>query len=258
MDRMIYLSMSGAKAMLDRQAVLANNLANVSTTGFRAELSAFRSVPVEGSGASTRVFALETTIGHDASARSDGRHRPRPRRRDAGQCLAGAAGARRHRGLYPRRRADGARGRHAGQPQRAGGARRGRSDPRPAECGGQHRRRRQRQRDRLRRAAGGGRQAQAGHTRGVRCSGATTDCSAVPDGAALPADAQARLQGGALEGSNVSPVGGMVAMIAASRQYETQMKLLQTAESRREGGRPAAVARLTRARDDTIQPGVPQ
>ncbi len=56
MDRMIYLSMSGASAMLDRQAVLANNLANVSTNGFRAELHAFRSVPVEGSGASTRVY----------------------------------------------------------------------------------------------------------------------------------------------------------------------------------------------------------
>ena len=64
MDRMIYLSMSGAKATLQRQDVLANNLANVSTTGFRAELAAFRAVPVQGSGASTRVYALETTTGH--------------------------------------------------------------------------------------------------------------------------------------------------------------------------------------------------
>ncbi len=60
MDRMIYLSMSGAKATMQRQDVLANNLANASTVGFRAELHAFRSVPVEGSGASTRVYALET------------------------------------------------------------------------------------------------------------------------------------------------------------------------------------------------------
>ena len=63
MDRMIYLSMSGAKAALQRQDVLANNLANVSTVGFRAELAAFRAVPVEGSGASTRVYALESTVG---------------------------------------------------------------------------------------------------------------------------------------------------------------------------------------------------
>ncbi|MDH5540722.1 MAG: flagellar basal body rod protein FlgF, partial [Rhizobacter sp.] len=67
MDRMIYLSMSGAKATMQRQDTLANNLANVSTTGFRAELQAFRSVPVLGSGASTRVFALETTPAYDSS-----------------------------------------------------------------------------------------------------------------------------------------------------------------------------------------------
>ena len=59
MDRLIYLSMSGAKATMQRQDTLANNLANVSTVGFRAELAAFRAVPVQGSGASTRVFALE-------------------------------------------------------------------------------------------------------------------------------------------------------------------------------------------------------
>ena len=46
MDRRIYLSMSGAKATMQRQETLANNLANVSTTGFRAELQAFRAVPV--------------------------------------------------------------------------------------------------------------------------------------------------------------------------------------------------------------------
>src|ERR1700748_3241070 len=64
MDRMIYLSMSGAKAALQRQDSLANNLANVSTNGFRAELTAFRAVPIRGDGASTRVFSLETTPGY--------------------------------------------------------------------------------------------------------------------------------------------------------------------------------------------------
>jgi flagellar basal-body rod protein FlgF len=64
MDRMIYLSMSGAKAMLQRQDVLTHNLANVSTAGFRAELAAFRAVPVQGDGASTRVYALESTNGY--------------------------------------------------------------------------------------------------------------------------------------------------------------------------------------------------
>jgi flagellar basal-body rod protein FlgF len=40
--------MSGAKATMQRQDVLANNLANASTNGFRAELQAFRAVPVQG------------------------------------------------------------------------------------------------------------------------------------------------------------------------------------------------------------------
>ena len=59
MDRIIYTSMTGANAAAHRQAVLSNNLANVSTGGFRAEMSTFRSVPLQGDGAKTRVFALE-------------------------------------------------------------------------------------------------------------------------------------------------------------------------------------------------------
>jgi flagellar basal-body rod protein FlgF len=44
------------------------------------------------------------------------------------------------------------------------------------------------------------------------------------------ADETVRIGAGALEGSNVNVVEAMVGMIAAARQYETQMKLLQTAE----------------------------
>jgi len=50
------------------------------------------------------------------------------------------------------------------------------------------------------------------------------------DGNPLAADPNARVQAGALEGSNVSPVETMVAMISAARQFESQMKMLQTAE----------------------------
>jgi flagellar basal-body rod protein FlgF len=50
------------------------------------------------------------------------------------------------------------------------------------------------------------------------------------DGSDLAADPNARVQDGALEGSNVSAVENMVAMIAAARQFEAQMKLLGTAE----------------------------
>lgn len=68
MDRMIYTAMSGAKQSLDKQAVVTNNMANVSTTGFRAQLSATRAVPVEGDGAGLRVSAVQTTPGMDTKA----------------------------------------------------------------------------------------------------------------------------------------------------------------------------------------------
>jgi len=51
-----------------------------------------------------------------------------------------------------------------------------------------------------------------------------------PDGD-LAADPAARLQDGALEGSNVSAVETMVSMIAAGRQFEQQMKLMQIAQT---------------------------
>ena len=51
------------------------------------------------------------------------------------------------------------------------------------------------------------------------------------DSAPLPNDPAARLQSGALEGSNVSPVETMVGMIQTARQFEMQMRLIQSAES---------------------------
>jgi flagellar basal-body rod protein FlgF len=60
MDRSMYISMTGAVQNMAAQAVNANNLANASTTGFRADLIQAKSVPVQGPGLPTRVFnALE-------------------------------------------------------------------------------------------------------------------------------------------------------------------------------------------------------
>lgn len=63
MDRIIYTAMTGANAATNRQAILANNLANVSTSGFRAQLETYRAVPLNGEGSSTRVFAVEASAG---------------------------------------------------------------------------------------------------------------------------------------------------------------------------------------------------
>ena len=61
MDRMIYVAMSGAKQMLTQQSVVANNLANVATNGFRAQIAAFRAAETLGDGAATRAFVVDST-----------------------------------------------------------------------------------------------------------------------------------------------------------------------------------------------------
>ena len=58
MDHLIYTAMSGASAAAARQGVLANNLANASTQGFRAELSAYRAVPLRAKQLSSLMMVL--------------------------------------------------------------------------------------------------------------------------------------------------------------------------------------------------------
>ena len=58
MDRNLYVAMSGAKQTLLAQASNTNNLANANTIGFRADLDQFRAMPVFGPGFPTRVYAL--------------------------------------------------------------------------------------------------------------------------------------------------------------------------------------------------------
>ncbi len=70
MDRMLYVAMSGAKETLLAQGVNNNNLANVSTTGFRADLQQFRSMPVFGNGHPTRVYAMSENPATDYSGGS--------------------------------------------------------------------------------------------------------------------------------------------------------------------------------------------
>jgi flagellar basal-body rod protein FlgF len=65
MDRFLYISMSGAKETLRAQTVNNHNLANASTTGFRADLEAFQTRNVSGSGFASRAYATDATIGFD-------------------------------------------------------------------------------------------------------------------------------------------------------------------------------------------------
>ena len=62
MDRLIYTAMSGAKQVFLQQAGVAQNLANATTTGYRAMEHRFRAVPVLGEGAPTRAFAADASV----------------------------------------------------------------------------------------------------------------------------------------------------------------------------------------------------
>jgi len=68
MDRVLYTAMSGAKQTMLAQAANNNNIANVSTPGFRADYAQFRSMPVYGEGLPTRVFAMTERSGTDMKA----------------------------------------------------------------------------------------------------------------------------------------------------------------------------------------------
>ena len=65
MDRLIYTAMTGAKHTLDQQATTSNNLANATTTGFRAQIDQFRAVPIQGAILPTRDFVVDSTTGSD-------------------------------------------------------------------------------------------------------------------------------------------------------------------------------------------------
>ena len=63
MDRALYVGMTGAAQLLQAQAVVAQNLANVSTGGFRADLYGLSAVPVTGPGFPTRVNTVAQSSG---------------------------------------------------------------------------------------------------------------------------------------------------------------------------------------------------
>jgi flagellar basal-body rod protein FlgF len=228
MDRLIYLAMSGAKATMQRQETLANNLANVSTVGFRAELAAFRAVPVEGSGASTRVYSLESTPGYDASpgqVAATGRNLDVAMRGASWLAVQGRDGTEAYtRGGSLDVDAEGQLVTSSGLLVLGDGG--------PIQVPPE---------TQVSIAADGTVSATAANGRSTSIGRLKLVTPEAPlarssDGlfragdGELAADASARLQDGALEGSNVSAVETMVQMIAAARQFEAQMRSLTTAD----------------------------
>jgi flagellar basal-body rod protein FlgF len=229
MDRMIFLSMSGAKATMQRQDALANNLANASTPGFRAELQAFRSVPVQGSGASTRVYSLETTTGYDSSPgaiTSTGRNLDVAAKGNAWLAVQALDGTEAYtRGGSLELSSDGTLTTRSGLPILGDGGPL-QVQPNTEVSIGSDGTVSAKSRD--------GKSSTIGKlklvTPEIPLTRGEDGLFRAADGD-LSADDTARVQDGALEGSNVNPVENMVAMISAARQFEAQMKMVQTAEA---------------------------
>lgn len=228
MDRIIYLSMAGAKAAMQRQDALAGNLANVSTPGFRAELEAFRAVPVQGSGASTRVYSLETTTGYDATPGAitqTGRNLDVAVKGNSWLSVQALDGTE----AYTRAgnfeiSADGTLTTGTGLPVLGDGGPIQVPQDTTVSIGTD---------GTVSAKSNDGRSNTIGKLKLVTPEAPLTrgeDGLFRGSDGDLQADANAQVESGALEGSNVSPVGSMVAMISAARQFESQMKLLTTAE----------------------------
>jgi flagellar basal-body rod protein FlgF len=234
MDRLIYTAMTGAKHSLEQQTTVAHNLANLSTTAFKAQLSAYRAVPMIGPNTATRAFVVDSTVGTDMT--------PGPINQ-TGRPLDIAVNA---SGWIAVRGTDGkeAYTRDGGLKLSPNGVLQTRSGldvlgesgtivvPPNSNV-----------------AIGGDGTVSAipndgvpnavsivGRIKLVNPPEAGMDRGAdglfrQKNGQVATADANVQVTPGALEGSNVSAVQMLVDMIASARQFDTQMKLLQTAES---------------------------
>ena len=235
MDRMLYIAMTGAKQSMLAQAINTNNLANASTTGFRADLAAMRSMPVFGPGHPSRVYAIAERPGIDFSF---GTISVTGRDLDVAVNGEGWIAVQGQDGSEAYTRAGNLRIASGGVLQTATGVvvlgNNGTIAIPPA--------------DKVEIAVDG--------TISIRPVGQSPSTLAVVDriklvnpqvseltkgadglfrlkeaaGVAAEADGSVRLTAGALESSNVNAVEAMINMIALSRQFEMQIRSMRTAE----------------------------
>lgn len=62
---MIYVAMSGARQVMLKQASNSHNLANLNTTGFKADIDNFKAMQVYGPGEASRVYGEDHRMGVD-------------------------------------------------------------------------------------------------------------------------------------------------------------------------------------------------
>lgn len=236
MDRLIYTAMSGAKHILEQQATTANNLANVGSTGFRAQLNSFRAVPIVGigDGLPTRAFVVDSTVGADFN---QGPIQRTGRELDVAVQNQGWIAVQSADGSEAYTRNGGLKINENGLLQTSGGQ--------------------------LVKGDTGTIAVPPQVTLSIGSDGTigtlSTDAQPGPatvlgriklvnppeqslvrgadglfrlkDGSTAEADPAVKITSGAVEGSNVNPVESMVSMISLARQFETQMSLLKNAEN---------------------------
>lgn len=234
MDRMLYVAMTGASQTMQAQAANAHNLANASTTGFREDLLGFTNVEIVGPGHPTRVYSV---LGPEAFNQAPGPQMVTGNELDVAIDGEGWIAVQSANGLEAFTRAGNLRVTPNGTLVTGAG------HPVLGDSGAPI-------------AIPPAEKIEIGvdGTISIRPIGQTPDALAVvdriklvrpdpeilvkgPDGLVYEqsgqpglADASVRLVTGALEGSNVNTVDAMVSMIALSRQFEMQIKLMQTAE----------------------------
>lgn len=233
MDKLIYTAMTGARYLMARQDTTAQNLAQASTQGYRAQIDAFRALPVNGDGADTRAFAVDSTVGTDFT--------PGPIQqtgRDLDIALVG-------RGWIAVQGNDGneAYTRFGGLDVTAEGLLQTRTGLPVLSDGGGPINVPPDSRITI---------AQDGTVSAISTAGSQTAVNTIgriklvnPEESDLvrggdglfrarsgeaPSDPVVRLSPKSLEGSNVNTVEAMVSMIAVARQFEMQMKMLSSAE----------------------------
>ncbi|WP_407278274.1 flagellar basal-body rod protein FlgF [Aromatoleum evansii] len=239
MDRLIYTAMTGAKHTMGQQAAVSHNLANATSTGFRAELHKLRAVPVQGEGLATRAFVVDASVASNFE--------PGPMQH-TGRALDVAVEG---KGWLAVQLPDGreAYTRDGSLQLSANGVVQTRSglpvlgDGGPVtippdnellvgkdgtisalQAGGA---------ENVVNVIGRLKLVNPPETSLVR---GDDGLFRLQDGAAAPQDENVRVAGGYLEGSNVSVVDQMVQMISLARQFEMQTKMLQTAEANDRAG----------------------
>jgi flagellar basal-body rod protein FlgF len=231
---MIYTAMTGAKHILEQQATTAHNLANVTSTGFKAQVDSFRAVPVISQGLATRAFVVDSTVGADFNPGAI-----QSTNRDLDVAIQG-------KGWLSVQRADGSEGytRNGSLKVSENGVLQTATGltvlgdggpisvpPDVAVSIGKD--------GTVSTVANGSKPGPSNILGRLKLvNPAETDLVRAEDGLFVtkngsPAevDANVHVVSGALESSNVNVIDAMVTMISLARQFETQMKLMQSAEN---------------------------